>query len=413
MADTSVGYSFISDLRNECFQKRDMLANAIVSNSVLSKRFLTGQLDIFGHPLWKITELQTWLSNYSKFHAVQITSANLKGGAPSQGTELNCIQYINSTTRQRGLYMIGNHLAVMCQYHKSASFTGKDKLIPHSLDAVTSDLLIQDLAIARPFAELAAYICYPKDFEIQHLYHSYLFINNKQKFETPQLTNLIKSYTLSVYNVSFGVADWRHISAGFRRKICPAMELTVEDDETDDSIQALQSGHSRHTENRLYGITAEALAGAAEDVLPMFLDASTDWQVACSIVPGGHMLPYSEARATHFRTLGAANRIKVNYSTPVTTMEQVTNRVLADIDQKLERHAKQILNGIQEQIKDAIVTHVLGLFENKVDQVIEKISKHISGKLDLFQIKNCDLVSFALATANITSMLICMHYSYN
>ena len=413
MADTSVGYSFISDLRNECFQKRDMLANAIVSNSVLSKRFLTGQLDIFGHPLWKTTELQTWLSNYSKFHAVQITSANLKGGAPSQGTELNCIQYINSTTRQRGLYMIGNHLAVMCQYHKSASSTGKDKLIPHSLDAVTSDLLIQDLAIARPFAELAAYICYPKDFEIQHLYHSYLFINNKKMFETPELTNLIKSYTLSVYNVSFGVADWRHISAGFRRKICPAMELTVEDDETEDSIQALQSGHSRHTENRLYGITAEALAGAAEDVLPMFLDASTDWQVACSIVPGGHMLPYSEARATHFRTLGAANRIKVNYSTPVTTMEQVTSRVLADIDQKLERHAKQILNGIQEQIKDAIVTHVLGLFENKVDQVIEKISKHISGKLDLFQIKNCDLVSFALATANITSMLICMHYSYN
>ncbi len=78
------------------------------------------------------------------------------------------------------------------------------------------------------------------------------------------------------------------------------MELTVEDDETEDSIQALQSGHSRHTENRLYGITAESLAGAAEDVLPMFLDASTDWQVACCIVPGGHMLPYSEAASNTF-----------------------------------------------------------------------------------------------------------------
>ncbi len=64
-------------------------------------------------------------------------------------------------------------------------------------------------------------------------------------------------------------------------------------------------------------------------------------------------------------------------------MEQVTTRVLAEMDQKLERHAKQILNGIQEQIKDAIATEVIGLFEKKVDQVFDKISMLVSSKLEL------------------------------
>ena len=372
MGNTDVGYSFIFDQRNESFQDRDILAKAILADSALSKKFLTGLIDNCGQPMWKITELQKWLFNYSRFHAVQLTSADLKGGSPSRGTEINCIEYINSRSRQRGLYMIGDHLAIMCQYHKSASMTGEDKLIPHSLDAVTSDLIIQDLAIARPFAELAAFICYPNNHDIQHRYHSYLFINNKRLFTTPQLTSFIQSYTLSVYNVSFGVADWRHISAAFRRKICPAVELAVEDDEMLDSIQALQSGHTRQTENHIYGITAEALAGAAEDVLPIYLDASTDWQVACQIVPGGHLLPYSEAKASQFAMLAASNKIKVNYSTPVTTMEQVTERVLAAINMKLNVQTKAIQEHMDLYISSS--TKKLESLQENLNKTLEKIS---------------------------------------
>jgi hypothetical protein len=137
-AITDVGYSFIFDKRNPFFKDRDILAKAILTSPMLSKQFLTGLYDSQGHPIWNIVELQKWLFNYSRFHEVQITSADMKGGSPSRGTEISCIEYINTNTRPRGLYMIGNHLAIMCQYHKSAAITGKDKVIPHSLDAVTS-----------------------------------------------------------------------------------------------------------------------------------------------------------------------------------------------------------------------------------------------------------------------------------
>lgn len=379
MGNLEVGYSFICDKRNKDFQDRDILAKAIISDPLLSKQFLTGNIDQLGQPLWKITELQKWLFKYSQLHGVLITSAELKGGAPSRGTELNCIEYINSRTRQRGLYMIGHHLAIVCQYHKSAGITGHDKLIPHSLDAVTSDLIIQDLAIARPFAELAAYLCYPNDFNIQHFYHSYLFINNKKLFDTPQLTSLIQSYTLPVFDAAFGVADWRHISAAFRRKICPAMEVAIEDDETLDSIQALQSGHTRHTENHLYGITAEALAGAAEDILPLYLDASTDWQVACQIVPGGHMLSYNQAKSSQFHLLAASNKIKKNYSTPVTTMEQVTDRVLTAMDARFEKHTKVLMSQMDQHVTST--SKILESLQEKINQSFDQISQLLTSSM--------------------------------
>jgi hypothetical protein len=72
------------------------------------------------------------------------------------------------------------------------------------------------------------------------------------------------------------------------------MEELMEEDEND-SVQAQQSGHSRRTENRVYGLSPDAMAGAPEDLLPLFLDASTDWQVACKVVPGGLGLTYSQA----------------------------------------------------------------------------------------------------------------------
>lgn len=333
MGNSAVGYSLFSDCRNKCFFKdKEILVKAILADPALCKRSLTGNIDSQGQPIWNVIELHKWLFSYSQFHGAQITSADIKGGTPSRGTEMECIQYMNTRTRLRGLYMMGNHLAILFQYHKSAAITGKDKIIPHSLDAVTSDLVIQDLAISRPFAELAAYICYPHDFDVQHWYHSYLFINNKELFDTPQLTKLLKSYTKPIFKVGFGVADWHHISAAFRQKICPAMEVVVEDDDSQESILALQSGHSCHTENLLYGISPEALAGASEDVLPLFLDASTDWQVACKVVPGGHLLPYHHATASNFAGLAAAKKIKANYTTPVWTMEQIMDCIMEALD---------------------------------------------------------------------------------
>jgi hypothetical protein len=73
-------------------------------------------------------------------------------------------------------------------YHKSGGLTGHDKLIPHALDGLTSDLVIQDLVLARPFACLAAKMCFPDQPQVHQLYQDRLFVNNGKEFQTSDLT---------------------------------------------------------------------------------------------------------------------------------------------------------------------------------------------------------------------------------
>ena len=373
LANTDVDYSFLSDVRNTMFHDRDRLAREILAHPVLSKTFLTGLTDKDGKPIWNVVALQKWLFSYSRFEGIQLANVEMKAGSPGRGTELCCLEYRNTRTRsQRGLYVMGNHLAVVCQYHKSGSITGNDKVIPHALDAVTSDLMIQDLAIARPFAELAAFLCYPQDKDIQGRYNSYLFVNNRELFTSTQLTTITRSYTLPVFDFGMGVNDWRHISAAFRRKLCPGLDDLIEED-TQDTVSALQSGHTRRTENRIYGISPDALAGPAEDVLPLFLDASTDWQVACKMVPGGHLLPYHQARMQHYQQLAASKMIKANYATQVETMEQAIEKHLACLDAQLDQKIDQMSSRLESKFEEMMGTW----FDKTVSRIEGKFSIYL------------------------------------
>ncbi|KAG2012821.1 helicase domain-containing protein [Coprinopsis cinerea AmutBmut pab1-1] len=326
LSNNAVGYSFIHDRRNKVFADRDRLVRAICADRKLSEHFLTGTI-VDGKPMWNIHALQRWLKHYADFHLLLLACLETMGGSPGRGTEVCCLEYRNTRTRpQRGLYMVGNHLTVVCRYHKGSSMTGFDKVLPHSLDAVTSDLLIQDLAIARPFAELAANICFPNNPDVLRLYDTHLFVNINSAFTTEHLSDTLRLYTLKYLGVSTGTRDWRHFTSGYRHKICPGYEEEKDrEKEGIESLAALQAGHTRSTEMRLYGVSDSTVRGIAEDVMPNFLDKSTEWQVVVRVVPGGSLLPYREARVEHFDALAAAGRIKSIYL-PASGMPYLTTR---------------------------------------------------------------------------------------
>lgn len=375
VSNKDVNYSFLADSRNTIFSDRDRLANTILQDPVLSKRFLTGHVDEDGEPIWNTVALQKWLFSYAKFEGILLASLEMKGGSPGRATELACIEYCNTRTRpQRGLYVYGDYVAVVCQYHKSGSITGEDKVLPHALDAVTSDLVVQDLAIARPFAELAVHICYPNNKDIQLRYQTHLFVNNHDLFTTTQLSTIMKSFTLPFFGFGMGVNDWRHITAAFRRKICLGLEEIAEEDERQEDIAALQSSHTRRTEDRIYGISPELLNGPAEDVIPWFLDVSTNWQVANLMVPGGHLLPYYEAHMANFPALAASKRIKAQYAKPENSAEDIIERVLDHFDTKLD----QKLGGFADSLEPRLIQLLDSLMERLMQRMEEgKCSENI------------------------------------
>lgn len=97
-------------------------------------------------------------------------------------------------------------------------------------------------------------------------------------------------------------------------------------------VHATQSGHSAVTEDRVYGLSMDALAGIPEHVLYLFLDASTGWQKVLKIVPGGLGRPYAKSRHTMFERLKAKGIIKPS---PRSTEQKGLQRIEALLTQIL------------------------------------------------------------------------------
>jgi len=298
ISDTEVGYSLFSDPRNTCFQDAStLLHSAIIKDPIQRAQFIKGYT-YDNQPIWNNMALRKWLIQYAKFEELVLTKAEVTAGSSARGTEINCLTWKNTRVRpSRGLFIMGKHLAYLCQYHKGSSITQKDKTIPHAFDAHTSDMIIQHLAIARPFAQFAAYICFPDDAAIHQMYDSQLFANFTKAFTTTNITTCLQKYTMQFIGKELGVSDWRHISIGFRRKLSTAMEDLLEQD-SNETIAASQAHHKRSTENRIYGISTIALAsGSADDIFPLYLKHSTDWQEVCGVQRGGTLEPYAKCLA--------------------------------------------------------------------------------------------------------------------
>ncbi|KAK2462988.1 hypothetical protein APHAL10511_004975 [Amanita phalloides] len=140
---------------------------------------------------------------------------------------------------------------------------------------------------------------FPDQPDAVNKYGEMLFMNYGMEFKSEQLSKGMANVTRPIVGWSVTVSSWRHINIAWKRKLCKGMRKVVEQT-VRSTIHALQSGHSVASENRLCGLSPDALLGASEDVLQLFLDASTEWQVVNKVVPGGHVLPYHECTMDHF-----------------------------------------------------------------------------------------------------------------
>ncbi|KAF8440922.1 hypothetical protein L210DRAFT_3645155 [Boletus edulis BED1] len=155
-SNTDISYSFLFDPKNICFQDHIHLVCTVIEGQGEFSRFLLQQKHD-GKPIWNHAALSDWLQDYAALQKLLLLCAEMLSGAPARGTELTATIYCNTQTQPiHNLMVFGQHMTLHCQYSKTSAMMGHNKLIPHSLDAITSDILIQDLALARPFAQLAA-----------------------------------------------------------------------------------------------------------------------------------------------------------------------------------------------------------------------------------------------------------------
>lgn len=288
LTKTSEGYSFVNDPRNPSFiAARSSLFDAIRDDPVLKEHFVRVEN---GDLVWNKYALRQWLMDYGRFSCHLMARCEMLSGGPGRGTELTAMSFRSTKTyRQRNLSILDRHVAMIRTYTKISALIGQDQLIPHSLDGLTSALVIQNLVVCRPFAELAASICFPDNDEVLQLYQYKLFVNINRPFKSDDLTQIMSKYTLKHLGFKCGIRPWRHIAIAFRRHLCPLAHAFFEDIASAndrDTAAILQLGHSRQTEDRRYAITADTMHGLSEEIIPLYLDASVDWQIVCEVVPG-------------------------------------------------------------------------------------------------------------------------------
>ncbi|KDQ05749.1 hypothetical protein BOTBODRAFT_182261 [Botryobasidium botryosum FD-172 SS1] len=292
-----VGYCFLDDPRNTCFADNERLARAFWEDPVQKAHFFTEQQP--GQFAWNHVSLRGWALGYGEGSVMRGTRTELMCGG--RGTEVANLAHRNTHLREEhNLAILHNHVAIVRRYTKTNALSGSDRLLLHSLDAFTAASLLDDLAIARPFAEMAIRILFPENTALQATYHNMLFVNGFRGLTSLDISRVMGDYTLPVVGIALGLNSWRHLSVAWRRKLCTRTNDLM-DAADNEHVGALQSGHSTATENRVYGLSPDALAGAAEDILPLYLQVSTDWHTECGVVPGGKIMSYQDARSSNFQ----------------------------------------------------------------------------------------------------------------
>lgn len=151
-SDKSLGYSFLSDPRNQLDANQSELASLIISRQDLSF-FFTKQKD------WNCAALFQWLSNSEDLLALLTSAIQLTSGMPARSTELVTALVTNTLVESRHLYILHHSIAMILNYNKSRNMTGKEKVIPRFLSTEVSTLLLQYLVYIRPF-EMYGFLFY-------------------------------------------------------------------------------------------------------------------------------------------------------------------------------------------------------------------------------------------------------------
>lgn len=409
----SVGYCFLDDSRNVDLLRhnnQDKFLTAIASDPALCEKFFTFAGDQWD---WDVLQLKKWLEQYSKLSLLLLVRCEMLSGAPGRSTELTSMSYRSTSTRvRRNLSILGSHLAIIRTYQKTTSMIGLDKLIPHSLDAVTADIMIQDLLLIRPFATWAATVCYPSQAEeMRNLYQYRLFVNQNKLFTSDNLSTIMSAFSLDIVGFGITIRSWRHIFVAFRRRLCPEAAALLEQDPTnEDTAAILQLGHGRRVENMKYAVSSQTLQGSSENILPLYLNASKDWQILCHMVPGmfffAYLLlfnPYSLGGDGH--TIRPYWEVTHNYFRPELYVRTNSNKIVPSINEDML--AEKVANVLVEKFADTLVERVSdSLVERVEDSLVERVADSLTKRVaDSLVEKAADAVMEKVADA-ISSRLV-------
>lgn len=161
-------------------------------------------------------------------------------------------------------------------------------------------------------------------------------------------------HSLPHLNYALTINPWLHIRTAWKQKFRCSSEEVMEADIID-SVGALQAGHTRSTDNQIYRLSVQALAGAAEHVLPQYLEASTTWQHYCKAFEGGTLLHYKEAHSFNFKSSAKADIKQDQCKSMLTCAAVLSTQEI--VQQVIAGLSPMLMTLVQDAVNNAMAAH--------------------------------------------------------
>ncbi|WVO12403.1 hypothetical protein L204_105322 [Cryptococcus depauperatus] len=254
--DTSPFYNFITDKNNRIWfqDSSHRFIQEVARSTELSKRFVTSIQDSAIH--YNQVELQRWLGQTASFIQILMTLCHLLYGGLPRRPEMVGMKIQNSVSGLRNIFHVSGRLFLVFHYHKSQSFTNKEKWVARMLPLELGDIMMRYLAYVRPMELLFLHALGNEEGRAAH--EEYLWVESGKRILESRFSSIFTSTLELQLSCPFNLSTWRHAIVA----ITEEFKVVLLDDERDGTGEELyertiqvshdQSGHTAITARRFY-----------------------------------------------------------------------------------------------------------------------------------------------------------------
>jgi superfamily II DNA helicase RecQ len=214
LSQRSMGYSM--KMRQPGAQK---LLNQYIIKNILRNRFLH---DEYVHSVkdnqihWNASKVQQYVNMYDEFIRNICFMIHYVSGMPGRATELSTYKVSNGTSCQRNMFCSNKRIWFYVTYSKTNSLTDSSKSVIRFLDKETSNFMLLDFFIIRPFVQIIS--SYLK-INPENTYSIDLFVVNGKKMDERDIRDNFAHLFQKYSTIPLTFQQFRHLSKYISIKI--------------------------------------------------------------------------------------------------------------------------------------------------------------------------------------------------
>ncbi len=236
-----VGYSFLSDARNEFHRHGQDLVIHLFNDRHTRGLFIKGTNNDRSI-IWNQNALAMWARAVDRMHALLFLLMHFTASSPPRGEEYSSYLICNTKHFDRTFYWLVGTIMTFQRYHKGANVGSPIKLIPRFLPPELNLLFIEYMLLVRPVQLFIVGLRGNMDGARQYM--NLWAIERDAAMDGGNVSRLVAGAFLEHANLDIGIANYRHLAAYFGDAIKQSYCTEFPIDET--------SGHSSTTAARHY-----------------------------------------------------------------------------------------------------------------------------------------------------------------